>query len=224
MASKNILITGAFSGIGRATIEHLMRAKARVTAAGRNEGFPIPSFAGNYLPLEREILSYYDAEELLEFALEKFGHLDVLVNLTGSFSRKPIEETLKKDFDAMFADNFYPAVFMTQAVLKHFRKRKRGRIVFVPSVPNCQGVQQMPAFCASKYALRGFIHSLETELADTAIQVHKIDLPGVEHNFWRNCPEELQPRELMRVPEAALLVANATLEEKPAETFDLQPQ
>lgn len=182
--NKVVLVTGAFSGIGKAVTELLMQSKAKVVAVGRNAQNKVPSYAGNYLPVVRNIRTEVDGQEVVEFALEKFGQLDILIHCAGKGLLKPANELVKPDFDRMLADNFFAPVLVTQAALPHLLLRKEGTIVFVPGVAGVRGMAGGTAYGAAKFALMGYVRSLREDLKRTRIKCTTLVFGGINSEFW----------------------------------------
>lgn len=184
LSNKVVLITGGFSGIGKAVTQLFMQSQCKVVAVGRNQENKVPSYTGNYLPIVRNIKTERDGEEVVEFALEKFNHLDIIVHCAGKGLLKPVNELQRPDFERMLLDNFYTAVHVTQAALPHFTLRKEGTILFFPGVAGRVGLPGGGAYCASKFALVGYAKSLREDLKRTNIKCTTIFFGGVDTEFW----------------------------------------
>jgi NADP-dependent 3-hydroxy acid dehydrogenase YdfG len=203
LQNKVILITGAFSGIGKAVTELFMQSKAKIVAVGRNDQNKVPSYAGNYLPIVRNIRTPDDAAEIVEFTLEKYGHLDIIVHCAGKGFLKPANELTRADFDRMMADNFHSAVMVTQAALKHFMLQKEGTILFFPGVLGARGMAGGCAYSAAKFALVGYAKSLREDLKRTRIKITTLYFGGVNTEFWDELDLSVQRDKMIQVADAA---------------------
>lgn len=201
--NKVILITGGFSGIGKAVTDLFMQSKSKVVAVGRNQENKVPSYTGNYLPIVRDIKTAEDGEEAIEFALDKFGHIDIVLHCAGRGTLKPAPELKAGDFQQMMADNFYSAVHVTQAVLPHFNQRKEGTLLFVPGVLGKRSMAGAAAYGASKFALVGYAKSLREDLRRTKVKVTTLFFGGVDSPFWDNIDMNVQRERMISTQDAA---------------------
>jgi NADP-dependent 3-hydroxy acid dehydrogenase YdfG len=197
LANKTILITGAFSGIGKAATELFMQSKAKVVAVGRNAQNKVPSYATNYLPIVRNIRTEHDAQEVVEFALEKYSQIDIVLHCAGKGILKPAQDLSKADFDVMMADNFYSAVLMTQAVLPHFLLKKEGTLLFVPGVAGVRGLAGGAAYTAAKFATVGYARSLREDVRRSRIKITTLILGAVNSEFYDEMESSAGARDKM---------------------------
>ena len=168
MKDKVIVITGASAGIGAALAEEVVRRGGNVVLAARREPelAALASKLGDAAhPVVTNVTLRADLERLRERAIARFGHIDVWVNNAGrGISRLPSELT-DDDIDDMIAINLKSVVYGIQAVLPHFKERKRGQIITVSS-----GLARLPfaairsANSASKAAVNLLMASLRGEL------------------------------------------------------------
>ncbi len=206
LANKVILITGAFSGIGKAVTELFMQSRNRVVGVGRNQTNKVPSYASNYLPIVRNIKTELDAEEIIEFALEKFNQIDIIIHCAGKGLIKNALELKRPDFDKMMQDNFYTACMVTQAALPHMIERNEGTILFIPGVLGARTMAGGAAYSASKYALVGYAKSLREDLKKTKIKSTVLFLGGVNSEFWDDIDLQVQRDKMITVQDAARMV------------------
>jgi len=203
LQNKVILVSGGFSGVGKAVTELFMQAKARVVAVGRNQQNKVPSYTGNYLPIVRNLRTEADADEVVEFALEKFGTLDIVLHCAGKILHKPAADTSRAELERIMVDNFYAAASLTRAALPHFMRRNEGLIVFMPGSHGSMAEPQLAAYCAAKHALVGYAQALRHDLLDTGIRVAGLCLGPVDTEFWHETPEDRKPRTMTTVQDAA---------------------
>jgi NADP-dependent 3-hydroxy acid dehydrogenase YdfG len=204
--NKVILITGGFSGIGKAVTELFMQSKAKVVAVGRNDKNKVPSYAGNYLPIVRNIRTEVDAEEVVEFTIEKFGTVDIILHCAGKGLLKPANELKKADHDRLMADNYFTAMMVTQAALPHMMLRKEGMLLFLPGVLGKAGMAGATAYSASKFALVGYAKSLREDLKRTKIKVTTLYFGGVDSEFWDEMEVPIQRDKFITAQDAAKAV------------------
>jgi NAD(P)-dependent dehydrogenase (short-subunit alcohol dehydrogenase family) len=200
------LITGASTGIGRATALRLARggwtvlAGVREPAAG--EGLlKEPGVAGRIIPLALEVTDAAQvaqaAARVEEVAAEQGGvGLDALVNNAGIGVGGPLELVSPEDMRRQFDVNVLGQVAVTQAMLPALR-RARGRIVFISSVGGRVAMAFTAPYAASKHAVEAIADALRVELANSHVQVALIEPGSVATPIWDKGRAEA---ELVSVP------------------------
>ncbi|MDP9370668.1 MAG: SDR family oxidoreductase [Chloroflexota bacterium] len=170
LTGQAALVTGASSGLGRATAIALAQAGADVALLARSEddlrqvAQEIAETTGRRalsLPLDLA-----DEEALLaaaDAAATAFGRVDVLVNAAGTDVPGPVEELAIPDWDRVLAVNLRAPFALAKAVFPHMRRTGRGTIVNVSSVAGKRGWANASAYCASKFGLTGLTQALAAE-------------------------------------------------------------
>jgi NAD(P)-dependent dehydrogenase (short-subunit alcohol dehydrogenase family) len=180
---KVVLITGATSGIGKATALLFAKSGATVTAVGRKEDAlkdvsqAIESFGVPVLPLQADITNDDEAKHVIVRALERFGGIDVLVNAAGHISSGTIEDTTSEAWEAMMNVNLRAAFRLMQEALPSLIQR-RGNIVNVSSVTGLRAFPGVLAYCVSKAAVDQLTRCSALELAAKGVRVNAVN-PGV---------------------------------------------
>lgn len=185
MEGRVALVTGAASGIGRATALLLAAEGAAVVVADtrpnpREGGTPtvdlITGTGGRATFVKCDVTRTEDRAAAVG-AAEELGGLDLLVNNAGVFFMKPFLETTEDDYDAMSAVNARGAYFMAQEAARVMVPRRRGCIVNLSSVAGLQGAALGTAYCTTKFAIRGLTLALADELGPSGIRVNAVH-PG----------------------------------------------
>jgi NAD(P)-dependent dehydrogenase (short-subunit alcohol dehydrogenase family) len=183
MTGKVVIVTGASSGIGRATALLFAANGANVIAVGRNQkelgGLREESqrSEGSVKVHLADIREHSQVERLVNDTVQNFGQIDVLVNSAGIIMNGTIENTTLDDWDKMFDINLRSLFFMTQKCIPHLEKTK-GNIVNVSSVAGTRAFPNVLAYCVSKAGVDQLTRCAALELAPKGIRVNAVN-PGV---------------------------------------------
>ncbi|MGH9871368.1 MAG: SDR family oxidoreductase [Pyrinomonadaceae bacterium] len=182
-AKKVLLITGATSGIGKATALRFAQAGANIAAVGRDETAlqelqnQVDSAGTQLLPIQSDLSREGETERVVAKTVERFGGIDVLVNAAGHISTGSIENTSLKAWDAMFEINLRAPFDLMQKALPTIIKRG-GNIVNVSSVTGLRAFPGVLAYCVSKAGLDQLTRCAALELAAQGVRVNAVN-PGV---------------------------------------------
>jgi NADP-dependent 3-hydroxy acid dehydrogenase YdfG len=161
----SVLITGASTGIGRATAVELSGRGHRVIATARD-----PLTLADLDVDQRLALDITDKASI-DLAIEQAGEIDVLVNNAGIMSMGDVEATPIDEVELMLDTNVTGPVRITRAVLPQMRERRSGRVIFLSSVLGRFVLPAFAAYSASKWAIEAYGESLAMELAAFGIDV-----------------------------------------------------
>lgn len=182
-ASKIVLITGATSGIGKATVKRFAEAGANIAAVGRNETSlfelkeELEGLGAQCLVIRADLSDQAEAGDAVAKAVEHFGGIDVLVNAAGHISSGTIETTSVDAWDAMLNINLRAVFTLMQKALPTIIQR-RGNIVNVSSVTGLRAFPGVLAYCVSKAGLDQLTRCSALELAAKGVRVNAVN-PGV---------------------------------------------
>lgn len=177
------VITGASSGIGRATALALAREGARVALAARTKSAlhrvadEIRTLDRDALVVPSDVTSRNDVDHLVAKTLERWGRLDILVANAGAYIRSPVENLTVCEVERSMAVNFYGALYAVLAVQPHLLGQGSGHIVLVSSMDGKKGLPLDAPYVAAKFALAGYGEVLRQELRDRGVHVTTI-FPG----------------------------------------------
>jgi NAD(P)-dependent dehydrogenase (short-subunit alcohol dehydrogenase family) len=169
-----VVVTGAASGIGRALAREFARrgcSLALLDLDGRGLAETAASLtAGGSVSIhEVDVAEASQVETVRDDIVARHGGLDILVNNAGVAVAAPVEALELDDFRWLMGVNFWGAVHCCRAFLPHLRRRPEAAILNVLSGFALIGFPTKSAYCASKFALRGFSESLQTELSGSPI-------------------------------------------------------
>lgn len=165
------LVTGASRGIGKAIATALAAGGWKVTGTCRD---PKRLPAGDRVPGVRYLPLDLSRKASVEALLRKVRAVDVLVNNAGSGAIGPVEETPLEKVRALFENNFFAAVRITQSVLPGMRARGGGTVIFIGSMGSEIPRPFTSFYGASKAALRAFSDALRMEVRSLGIRVSLI--------------------------------------------------
>lgn len=176
---KTILITGASSGIGKATVELFAKRGWNVTATMRDPSkakefnWPI-----NVFVIKMDVTNKKEVSAARKKSEEKFGFIDVVVNNAGYGLIGAIETCSEKQIREQFETNFFGAVNIVKEFLPCMRERNSGIIINVSSMAGIAVFPFYGYYCATKFALEAISEALWHELYRTNVKVKLIE-PGL---------------------------------------------
>lgn len=183
MKEKVVIVTGASSGIGRATALLFAENNAQVIALGRNEK-ELSSLRDEAHKNEKKIKIHLadlretsQVERFLTDTFEHFGQIDVLVNSAGIIFNGSIENTTLDDWDKMLDINLRSVFYLMNKCVPYLEKTQ-GNIVNVSSVAGTRAFPNLLAYCVSKAALDQLTRCSALELAPKNVRVNAVN-PGV---------------------------------------------
>jgi len=185
-----VLVTGASSGIGRATAQAFARAGASVALTSRNLE-QLEAIAAHLRPAESKIAAYRmdvtDRDEVvatMQKAANDFGQIDILVNNAGIGHCLRFEEIAWEDMRRIVDTNLLGVMHCIRAVIPLMRAKGGGQIVNISSTVGHKGVPMMSIYCATKFAVRGLTESLRMELRKDHIELIGISPGTTDTDFF----------------------------------------
>lgn len=168
MKNSVVLITGASSGIGKATALRFAQAGFKVVVAARSiEKLElvvkeIQSLGAKALAIQADVSIEKDCKRMVDKTVQVFGQIDVLINNAGISMRAVFEEVDLAVIKNVMDINFWGTVYSTKYALPYILKSK-GSIVGVSSIAGYLGLPARTGYSASKFAMHGFLESLRNE-------------------------------------------------------------
>ena len=185
---KNIVISGASSGLGKELAKKFISLNWNVIGLARNadtleklsqqlgENF---TFYAVDLQDEAGVLSAFD------FIGNQFDHIDVIVNNAAVFTMKPFLECTFKDINSIVNTNLKGVMYSTLKAIEIMKKNNgSGRIINISSVAGVHGIENQAIYCASKFGLNGFAEALNQEIIKYNISISTIIPGGINTPLW----------------------------------------
>ena len=187
IAGKTSLVTGAASGIGRATVLRLVGAGCHVAALDRDElGLErLVAEVGktSCIPFVVDLAQPEETRIVVRAAIARLDGIDILINDAGIGFRADVLETTLDQWDLTFAVNVRAPFIVCQEVLPRMLERGSGVIVNVASVGGLIGIPARAAYCASKAAVISLTRSLTVDYAGRGIRANCV-APGTTETPW----------------------------------------
>lgn len=185
---RTLLITGTSRGLGRALAETALAAGDRVVATARDanalrellERYPETARA---VPLD--VTDSQAARDAVDFAVESFGRLDVVINNAGYSDIAALEDTSLDDFRAQLETNLWGAVHITKAALPLLRTQRGGHVVQISSVSGrLAPLAGLGPYVTAKFALEGFSEALALEVAPFGVKVTIVEAGSMATSMY----------------------------------------
>ncbi len=184
---KYVLITGASSGIGKATALMMGQAGAKVIIVARGEEAlmetkaEIEADGGTVFAYTCDLADLADAERLIKQVLDEHGTVDILVNNAGRSIRRSIALSYDRfhDYDRCMQLNYFGALKMIMGFLPAMSKQRRGQVINISSIGVLTNAPRFSAYVASKAALDAFARCAAAEFNDTGVSFTTINMPLV---------------------------------------------
>jgi len=222
LAGRHVVITGASSGIGRASAQAVAARGATVFVLARNGAAlddlvdEIRADGGQAHAFACDVTDSDSVDATVKDILGRFGHVDYLVNNAGRSIRRSVEASTDRlhDYERVMAVNYFGAVRMVLALLPHWRERRFGHVVNVSSAGVQATSPRYSAYLPSKAALDAFADVVATETLSDHVTFTTIHMPLVRTPMIVPS-KRLNPIPAISPEHAAAMVVRA-LVEKPA--------
>jgi 3-hydroxy acid dehydrogenase/malonic semialdehyde reductase len=183
LEGRTAIVTGASSGIGRATARALLAGDARVVAGARRVE-RLEDLGEGALGLPLDVTDPESCAAFVTRAVKELEGLDILVNAAGlALGRDPFDDSTEDDERVVLETNVNGLIRMTRLALPYFADG--GHIVNIGSVAGRQAYANGSLYVASKFAVRGFTYALREDLLGRPIRITTVDPGLVETDFSR---------------------------------------
>ena len=180
---RTILISGASSGIGRATCELLLQDGHHIIGIGRD--FSKCDFnSENFTAVEIDLGDIKALPEHLTTLAKQHQDIDAIINCAGRGQFSSLEEFSYKQIYKLMDLNFTSHAFVCRTFVSQLKKLNHSNIIFIGSEAALEGTQKGSIYCASKFALRGFAQALRQECSNSDIHISIINPGMVKTDFF----------------------------------------
>jgi NAD(P)-dependent dehydrogenase (short-subunit alcohol dehydrogenase family) len=175
-----VVVTGASSGIGRATALAFASAGARVALVARRraELEAVAAEADGALVVPTDVTDRAAVRACFDRVVERFGRVDIVVNNAGVLKPALVLDLDGRDLEAMLRVNLFGALYVMQEAIGRMLAQEDGVVVNVASLGGRRGVSPIGGYCATKFALVGLTEALREELHGKPVHVALVE-PGV---------------------------------------------
>ncbi len=215
LKDKVIIITGASSGIGRATALALAKLGAKLGLAARNYAAlsavadQARQLGAQAIAVPTDVTRKDQVADLVSEVLATFGRIDGLVNCAGVGVIRAIEQLTEEDIDRTYAVNTKGVILVSQAVGAAMLKTGGGRIVTPVGTMGRYVMRGSVAYSASKWGAVGALKAMATEWQRSGIGISLLYLGGVNSPFWDAIEMKVQRDKMLSVEDAAQAIVSA---------------
>lgn len=213
-APRVAVITGASAGVGRAVAQQFAAQGWRIGLIARGRAgldgarADVDAAGGEALVLPADVADAAALDDAAQAVMDRWGRIDLWINAAMATVLAPVSQVTPDEFRRVTEVTYLGQVFGAQAALRHMRPQGYGTIVSIGSALAYRGIPLQAPYCAAKFATRGFMDSLRTELLheNSPIRLTEIHLPAVntpQFDWARNkMPRKAQPVPPIHSPEA----------------------
>lgn len=178
MTGRVWLVTGASRGIGAEIAKAILATGDNLIATARTpESLAYLGTTSRLLSCRLDVTDPMHAAGAVAAGIDRFGHIDIVVNNAGICLLGAVEETREEDVRNLFETNVFGLLNVTRAVLPHMRARRHGHVINISSVAGYSGYAGFGVYSGTKFAVEGLSEALHLELAPLGVHVTIVE-PG----------------------------------------------
>ena len=206
LKDKVAIVTGAARGIGKAIAETLAKEGVKVAIAdmdveaGKETAEKIKKEKGEAFFISVDISSKAEVEGAVEKVIQQFEKVDILVNNAAVCFLTPFEDVTEEEWDRVMNINLKGTFNFCQAVIKHMKKRRYGKIINIASIAGKDGGVVGPHYSISKAGVICLTKCLARYGGEYGINVNTVSPGPVETEMTKNWPNSLRKARLMQTP------------------------
>lgn len=206
LRNKVAVITGASSGIGRATAIMFAHEGAKVIAASRDISKisevvdAIERNGGQAMSIKVDISDPHQVSAMVENAIQRFGKIDILVNNAGITNDQFIEKMTISQWESVINTNLNGTFYCIHEIVPHMIKNNYGRIINTASIAGEKGAVAQSNYAASKSAIIGLTLSLAQELGSKGITVNAVSPGLISTTMLDSIPVKIKERAIKNIP------------------------
>jgi 3-oxoacyl-[acyl-carrier protein] reductase len=181
--NKVAIVTGGGGGIGGAIVQRFAREGAKLTVAdidttaAKASAANVADKGGDAISIATDVTHKKSVDQMVKAALDRWGRIDILVNVAGGADRKIVVDMTAADWDHIIDMNLKSTFLCSQAVLPAMLKQKYGKIVNISSIYGFTGNATRSSYAAAKAGVAAFTKSLALEVVKDGINVNAV-APG----------------------------------------------
>ncbi len=219
LKNKVVVITGSTGGLGKALASEFISEQAKVVINGHSvkklrevsEEIGAVACAG-------DVTKETDMQKLANFAIKKFGKIDIWINNAGiNVEDAPIEKIDSKQAHELMEVNFFGTFYGSRSVMKVMKKQKFGTIVNIISMSALFGRPLHSTYSASKWAARGFTNALRMALEPEKVCVIAVYPAGIKTNLFAKFRRPADYKNFMESSYVAQKIVQNLKKEEPKE-------
>ncbi len=196
--ARTALVTGASRGIGFGIALRLAEEGFRTAIVGRNRrrveeaAKEITEISGTQaLAVVGDVSSWSDCVAAVEKVVKEFGAIDVLVPNAGIGIIGSVAESDPADWAMMMETNYLGTAHIVKAALPTMQKQESGDVIAIVSAGGTKGYPEWSGYCATKWAVMGFMDSFAQEVITQGIRVSTLCPGGVDTAFWDDLNKDI---------------------------------
>ncbi len=227
LSGQVAVITGANSGIGRATARALSQAGAHVVLAARTRStleavaHECSHSGAHALAMPTDVCNEPDIEALMARTAERFGRLDILVTSAGEATFGPIMESRTEDWDLLMNVNLRGTYLCCRHALTHMLARKSGHILNVLSIASQMILPGSSAYTASKFGALGLTKVIAAEVRSQGVKVTAVIPGAVNTPLWDKSGGDLDRAKMLSADDVANAMLNVITQPASIHTDEL---
>jgi 3-oxoacyl-[acyl-carrier protein] reductase len=181
--NKVAIVTGGGGGIGGAIVQRFAREGAKLAVADidaeavKASAANVAAQGADGMPIAADVTDKKSVDEMVKATLDRWGHIDILINVAGGADRKLVVDMSAADWDHIVDMNLKSVFLCSQAVLPAMLKQRYGKIVNISSIYGFTGNATRSSYAAAKAGVAAFTKSLALEVVKEGINVNAV-APG----------------------------------------------